>query len=918
MSFPNFTFWSRLLATVGVEVCCLAALGFVAQFFFRSAVWQRAVWQITMICLLLIPASELTGLGRGMAGFLFSQKRVVENAVESGVTPVKSQVAASPVTVSLNRHEVATQTQVSWPGWLWLAGALIVLGRMAAAQVLLLMLRWRREKITDPSLHDRVEHVAKCVGLRRKVSLLRMPQAISPMAFGILRPTLGLPPGFETKLSATEQDAVLAHELAHLAALDPIWFLLGDFVCALLWWHPMAWWTRRSLHGAAELAADEATALVPEGPSALAKCLVSLGKEMTAARGWGWVGINGGFRSNLGKRVERLMQMSSGARRQLAGWLGVAARIAMTILVVPTIVLLFGSFQSVHAQREDSWQYQFEESWRQSPARVLLLARRDDDPKPYVTNEVESAKALHESGREGEPAAEVNQTEIQNAKLLYEMGKYDEAEAILRQVKKDDASYRAARYYLDLIKEARYVGQTSPIPNATALANLNYTTKTRQRILSKLENIKLDRVSYDLPLKKVLLLLFKESQRLDPDGFGVNFMIIPDIGDAVTIRISPPLNNLLLIDVLNAIVMGADRPIGYTVNDYAVIFGPSQPQDQLLTKTFRVDPNTFMQSLKKLVRTGGNSANSNAGAGTQIDDDARRPGDGHDDLGGPVIPPTHLKIVTKTNSTLEAHQMVRDYFAACGLDLSPPKNIFFNDRLGVLLVRASAQDLEIVQEAIEMLNMARRQLIIEAKFVELSQEETGRLGLDWDLGSTLTNNGAIGLRGGTAPSSQGPRSTSNQSGIFLEPGALGASTVNGVMSDAESRIFINRIEQRTGADILTLPKITTESGRQAHVGVSDGHKGPTIDVIAEVGPDGFSIQTTAIASINTGHKPWQISASSKVWDGQTMVFSEMRTNQPSGASEETLVLVTLRIIDPAGNPVHSDEEISKRSGTPEH
>jgi hypothetical protein len=48
-----------------------------------------------------------------------------------------------------------------------------------------------------------------------------------------------------------------------------------------------------------------------------------------------------------------------------------------------------------------------------------------------------------------------------------------------------------------------------------------------------------------------------------------------------------------------------------------------------------------------------------------------------------------------------------------------------------------------------------------------------------------------------------------------------------------------------------------------------------------------------------------------------MVFSEMRTNQPPGAITEMVVFVTLRIIDPAGNRVHTDEEISKRSGVPD-
>jgi beta-lactamase regulating signal transducer with metallopeptidase domain len=257
VNFPNFTFWSHLLATVGVEVCCLAALGFVAQLAFRRAVWQRTIWQITVICLLLLPASEWTGFGRGFAWFFVGPKRTVHT------TPVAAFVMADPrglrqLTPPPSYHlSAAAKPAVWWPGWVWLAGTVIILGRMAAAQFLLLALRLCRERIADASLRKRVASIAKSVGLRRRICLLRLPESISPMAFGILWPTIGLPPGFESKFSATEQDAILAHELAHLAAMDPLWFWVADFASALLWWHPLAWWVRRSLHVSSELAGND-------------------------------------------------------------------------------------------------------------------------------------------------------------------------------------------------------------------------------------------------------------------------------------------------------------------------------------------------------------------------------------------------------------------------------------------------------------------------------------------------------------------------------------------------------------------------------------------------------------------------------------------------------------------------------------
>ena len=48
-------------------------------------------------------------------------------------------------------------------------------------------------------------------------------------------------------------------------------------------------------------------------------------------------------------------------------------------------------------------------------------------------------------------------TLVQNGRLLYEMGRLDEAEKVLLQALDVDPSNRAAPYYLDLLKEARYM-----------------------------------------------------------------------------------------------------------------------------------------------------------------------------------------------------------------------------------------------------------------------------------------------------------------------------------------------------------------------------------------------------------------------------------------------------------------------------
>jgi hypothetical protein len=102
---------------------------------------------------------------------------------------------------------------------------------------------------------------------------------------------------------------MLAHEMAHLAACDPFWWMASDAIIALAWWHPLVWWARGQLQSAHEAAADEASALMPGGARTLAECLVRLGRELTASDAGRALGIGGnGPRSQLAARVERLLR----------------------------------------------------------------------------------------------------------------------------------------------------------------------------------------------------------------------------------------------------------------------------------------------------------------------------------------------------------------------------------------------------------------------------------------------------------------------------------------------------------------------------------------------------------------------------------------------------------------------------------
>ncbi len=203
------------------------------------------------------------------------------------------------------------------------------------------------------------------------------------------------------------------------------------------------------------------------------------------------------------------------------------------------------------------------------------------------------------------------------------------------------------------------------------LAQTNKTSEGRQEIIRKLQTIRWDSLSFKaLPLNEIVRTLHEESKKMDPDHRGFNFMILPfpnqsgpPIIDPLTgvlttntaiidpslidmpITINPPLTNISLGDVLNALVLAAPKPIHYSVEDYAIVFSAGKPPSPLYSRHFRIDPSKFMDAM-------------------QI---------------APII---------KTNNV---SAMARDFFKTLGVNLDVPgKSVFYSDRLGELFVRATA------------------------------------------------------------------------------------------------------------------------------------------------------------------------------------------------------------------------------------
>jgi general secretion pathway protein D len=531
--------------------------------------------------------------------------------------------------------------------------------------------------------------------------------------------------------------------------------------------------------------------------------------------------------------------------------------------------------------------------------------------------------------------------------------------------------------------------------------------------------------------------------------------------NSIVIKINPALNDVRLADALDAIVQVADHPIKYSIEDYAIVFsakGPDQPQ--LFSRTFKVDPDTFYQGLQSVNAEsfGGNSSSSGGSGGSGGGSSSS--GGGNNQNSGAVVPVVvtapggasllstgsgggggggggagggqngngGINFVTVTNPTVNVSIAARNFFTTLGVDLTPPKSIFFNDRLGLLFVRATMQDLDTIENAIQALNEVAPQVHIKSRFIQVDQSDSAGLGFDWYLGA-FNIGSSVQAQGGNAGTLNVPATGVNPSGTFpgnptsgttiangvqsLTSGLNNSSlpaigTLTGIMSNPNFQVVLHALEQRQGADELAEPEVTTISGRQTEMratqittvvtGFSANNSasttaatttgttisnpnttieqaqttplevGPVLDVVPDVLSDGYTINLTLIPSLtefggysNPNSVPIsaitvtggtggagvalgpivlpfftvrQVVTTVNVWDNQTVVIGGLisstistevdkvpvlgdiplmgklfQSQTKTSDKKNLMIFVTATIVDPAGNRVHSDDEL---------
>jgi beta-lactamase regulating signal transducer with metallopeptidase domain len=171
----------------------------------------------------------------------------------------------------------------------------------------------------------------------RRARVGTSPRVATPTAIGYLHPAVVLPEGFRARVDASEWDAVIAHECAHLARRDDWAKALQSAIARAAWWLPGLWILGRALDLERELASDEHAA-GQTGARRYAACLLRLATsrhdpDAVAPALWG-------RRSHVAIRVERLVRpVADGGPVARAAALGTFTAAAFAVVGVAVLAV---------------------------------------------------------------------------------------------------------------------------------------------------------------------------------------------------------------------------------------------------------------------------------------------------------------------------------------------------------------------------------------------------------------------------------------------------------------------------------------------------------------------------------------------------------------------------------------------------
>ncbi len=263
----------------------------------RYAVWLIALLKFAVPSFVIIILANLLGMD-------FS---TLLDSTADQAPGVMSQIAV----IELPAREVASGTAVVGHNEIycaltivWLTGCAVVAGVWCKRRFEFSLALRAGESVSRGREWEALERVRGWLAIRRRVRLCISPRILEPGAWRTLRPVIVLPDQMGDHLSEAELEAVLMHEMVHIARWDNLVSNLQMALCCVFWFHPLVWLIDRRVLAERERACDDR---VIELGGVSKVYALSLLKVLRFCLGTKMAGVSYATGSNLRRRVERIM-----------------------------------------------------------------------------------------------------------------------------------------------------------------------------------------------------------------------------------------------------------------------------------------------------------------------------------------------------------------------------------------------------------------------------------------------------------------------------------------------------------------------------------------------------------------------------------------------------------------------------------
>ncbi len=302
----NLLIDSALRSTVILAVAWLVTLALRRS----SADLRHRIWLAALGGVALLPLVEW------IAPSILPQGRILANV------PTLAVFAGAPAAAA------RSGAKIPWLAAIWIAGAALVMLRLAVGLVRISKLTRRAFPLRDDT------HISAEVN--------------TPLTWGLIRPVVLLPE-YSTEWSDEKREVVLRHERAHIARHDWLWQIVARFVAAVFWFQPLVWLAMAALRREAERAADDRVLVSGASAPDYAEQLLEVARRMSGPS------LIGGIAMTRGSEVENRVRgiLDSSRRRSPARiWARAAIVAGCAALLLPLAAMQQGSDQQGEPQKK--------------------------------------------------------------------------------------------------------------------------------------------------------------------------------------------------------------------------------------------------------------------------------------------------------------------------------------------------------------------------------------------------------------------------------------------------------------------------------------------------------------------------------------------------------------------------------------